>query len=180
MCVVLSSCNILFLHYPTALFEFDTWYCSHIYPWSCRPILGNIPPSSCLCFCSILFCLRKHLSSISWSTNSSCASSSRRISSLRSARKSSIRSLFCRYAISLHVTSYHRINPHTILYLQLLELFDSEDPRERDFLKTVLHRIYGKFLGLRAFIRKQINNIFLRYYLRNLDFQPFLMFLWLK
>lgn len=47
--------------------------------------------------------------------------------------------------------------------LQLLELFDSEDPRERDFLKTVLHRIYGKFLGLRAYIRKQINNIFLRY-----------------
>ncbi|XP_014661997.1 PREDICTED: serine/threonine-protein phosphatase 2A 56 kDa regulatory subunit epsilon isoform-like [Priapulus caudatus] len=47
--------------------------------------------------------------------------------------------------------------------LQLLELFDSEDPRERDFLKTVLHRIYGKFLGLRAYIRKQINNIFLRF-----------------
>lgn len=46
--------------------------------------------------------------------------------------------------------------------LHLLDLFDSEDPRERDFLKTVLHRIYGKFLGLRAFIRKQINNIFLR------------------
>ncbi|CAF0758161.1 unnamed protein product [Didymodactylos carnosus] len=45
--------------------------------------------------------------------------------------------------------------------LQMLELFDSEDPRERDFLKTILHRIYGKFLGLRAFIRKQINNIFL-------------------
>ncbi|XP_055905269.1 serine/threonine-protein phosphatase 2A 56 kDa regulatory subunit gamma isoform isoform X9 [Eupeodes corollae] len=47
--------------------------------------------------------------------------------------------------------------------LQLLELFDSEDPRERDFLKTVLHRIYGKFLGLRAFIRKQINNVFYRF-----------------
>jgi len=47
--------------------------------------------------------------------------------------------------------------------LQLLELFDSEDPRERDFLKTVLHRIYGKFLGLRAFIRKQINNFFLKF-----------------
>uniref|UniRef100_A0A2K5YR48 Serine/threonine-protein phosphatase 2A 56 kDa regulatory subunit n=1 Tax=Mandrillus leucophaeus TaxID=9568 RepID=A0A2K5YR48_MANLE len=40
--------------------------------------------------------------------------------------------------------------------LQLLELFDSEDPQERDFLKTTLHRIYGKFLGLRAYIRKQI------------------------
>ena len=52
---------------------------------------------------------------------------------------------------------------YTVFYLQqLLELFDSEDPRERDYLKTVLHRIYGKFLGLRAFIRKQINNIFLR------------------
>lgn len=43
---------------------------------------------------------------------------------------------------------------------QLLELFDSEDPRERDFLKTTLHRIYGKFLNLRAFIRRSINNAF--------------------
>ncbi|KAF6023003.1 PPP2R5B [Bugula neritina] len=47
--------------------------------------------------------------------------------------------------------------------LELLDLFDSEDPRERDFLKTCLHRIYGKFLGLRSFIRKQVNNIFLRF-----------------
>uniref|UniRef100_A0A8I5TC89 Serine/threonine-protein phosphatase 2A 56 kDa regulatory subunit n=1 Tax=Pongo abelii TaxID=9601 RepID=A0A8I5TC89_PONAB len=47
--------------------------------------------------------------------------------------------------------------------LQLLKLFDSEDPRERDFLKTTLHRIYGKFLGLRAYMRKQINNIFYRF-----------------
>jgi serine/threonine-protein phosphatase 2A regulatory subunit B' len=50
----------------------------------------------------------------------------------------------------------------TCTIFKLLELFDSEDPRERDFLKTVLHRIYGKFLGLRAFIRKQINHIFLK------------------
>ncbi|CEG64150.1 Putative Serine/threonine-protein phosphatase 2A regulatory subunit delta isoform [Rhizopus microsporus] len=47
--------------------------------------------------------------------------------------------------------------------LQLLELFDSEDPRERDFLKTTLHRLYGKFLGLRAFIRKSINNLFFQF-----------------
>ncbi|GAB5585318.1 serine/threonine-protein phosphatase 2A 56 kDa regulatory subunit delta isoform [Umbelopsis nana] len=47
--------------------------------------------------------------------------------------------------------------------LQLLELFDSEDPRERDFLKTTLHRIYGKFLNLRAFIRRSINNIFFHF-----------------
>lgn len=46
---------------------------------------------------------------------------------------------------------------------QLLDLFDSEDPRERDFLKTILHRIYGKFLGLRAYVRRQINNIFYRW-----------------
>ena len=47
--------------------------------------------------------------------------------------------------------------------LQLLELFDSEDPRERDFLKTTLHRIYGKFLNLRSFIRKSINNVFFQF-----------------
>ncbi|KAF7723028.1 Serine/threonine-protein phosphatase 2A 56 kDa regulatory subunit gamma isoform, partial [Apophysomyces ossiformis] len=47
--------------------------------------------------------------------------------------------------------------------LQLLDLFDSEDPRERDFLKTTLHRIYGKFLNLRAFIRRSINNIFFQF-----------------
>ncbi|XP_048083318.1 serine/threonine-protein phosphatase 2A 56 kDa regulatory subunit beta isoform-like isoform X1 [Alosa alosa] len=47
--------------------------------------------------------------------------------------------------------------------LQLLELFDTEDPREREYLKTILHRVYGKMLGLRAYIRKQINNIFLRF-----------------
>ncbi|RKP13494.1 phosphatase 2A regulatory B subunit-domain-containing protein [Piptocephalis cylindrospora] len=47
--------------------------------------------------------------------------------------------------------------------LQLLELFDSEDPRERDFLKTTLHRIYGKFLNLRAFIRRSINHIFFQF-----------------
>eukprot|EP00040_Diaphanoeca_grandis_P038698 m.257085 g.257085 ORF g.257085 m.257085 type:complete len:571 (+) comp34985_c0_seq1:317-2029(+) len=47
--------------------------------------------------------------------------------------------------------------------IQLLELFDSEDPRERDFLKTTLHRIYGKFLALRAYIRRSINNIFFQF-----------------
>ncbi|KAM3505488.1 hypothetical protein MY11210_007944 [Beauveria gryllotalpidicola] len=47
--------------------------------------------------------------------------------------------------------------------LQLLDLFDSEDPRERDFLKTTLHRIYGKFLNLRSFIRRSINNVFFQF-----------------
>lgn len=47
--------------------------------------------------------------------------------------------------------------------LRVLDLFDSEDPRERDCLKTTLHRIYGKFLSLRSFIRKSINNVFLQF-----------------
>jgi len=47
--------------------------------------------------------------------------------------------------------------------VQLLELFDSEDPRERDSLKTTLHRVYGKFLTLRGFIRKAINNVLHRF-----------------
>lgn len=50
-----------------------------------------------------------------------------------------------------------------LFILNLLELFDSEDPRERDFLKTTLHRIYGKFLNLRAFIRRSINNVFFQF-----------------
>ncbi|XP_047314003.1 serine/threonine protein phosphatase 2A 57 kDa regulatory subunit B' theta isoform-like [Impatiens glandulifera] len=47
--------------------------------------------------------------------------------------------------------------------LRLLDLFDSEDPREREYLKTVMHRIYGKFMVHRPFIRKAINNIFYRF-----------------
>ncbi|KAJ7957622.1 Serine/threonine protein phosphatase 2A regulatory subunit [Quillaja saponaria] len=47
--------------------------------------------------------------------------------------------------------------------LRLLDLFDSEDPREREYLKTILHRIYGKFMVHRPFIRKGINNIFFRF-----------------
>ncbi|KAJ5563027.1 hypothetical protein N7535_002526 [Penicillium sp. DV-2018c] len=47
--------------------------------------------------------------------------------------------------------------------LSLLDLFDSEDPRERDFLKTTLHRIYGKFLNLRSYIRRSINNVFFQF-----------------
>ncbi|KAG1367628.1 Serine/threonine protein phosphatase 2A 57 kDa regulatory subunit B' kappa isoform [Cocos nucifera] len=48
---------------------------------------------------------------------------------------------------------------HSFIW-RLLELFDSEDPRERDCLKTILHRIYGKFMVHRPFIRKAVSNIF--------------------
>ena len=46
---------------------------------------------------------------------------------------------------------------------QMLQLFASDDPRERAALKTLLHRIYGKFLGLRPIIRRHINYIFLEF-----------------
>ncbi|CAM8949529.1 unnamed protein product [Rhodiola kirilowii] len=47
--------------------------------------------------------------------------------------------------------------------LRLLDLFDSDDPREKESLKTILHRIYGKFMVHRPFIRKSISNIFYRF-----------------
>ncbi|XP_050232525.1 serine/threonine protein phosphatase 2A 57 kDa regulatory subunit B' kappa isoform [Mercurialis annua] len=47
--------------------------------------------------------------------------------------------------------------------LRLLDLFESEDPRERDCLKTILHRVYGKFMVHRPFIRKAISNISYRF-----------------
>ncbi|XVE63557.1 hypothetical protein DITRI_Ditri07aG0029900 [Diplodiscus trichospermus] len=47
--------------------------------------------------------------------------------------------------------------------LRLLDLLDSEDPRERECLKTILHRVYGKFMVHRPFIRKAISNIFYRF-----------------
>jgi len=47
--------------------------------------------------------------------------------------------------------------------VRILELFDSEDPRERDYLKTILHRIYGKFMMHRPYIRRAINHVFYRF-----------------
>jgi len=43
-----------------------------------------------------------------------------------------------------------------------IELFDSEDPRERDYLKALLHRIYGKFMQLRQTIKELVMNLLLR------------------
>lgn len=43
--------------------------------------------------------------------------------------------------------------------LSVVELFNSEDPRERDYLKMILHRIYGRCMPFRSFIRKSLNNV---------------------
>jgi serine/threonine-protein phosphatase 2A regulatory subunit B' len=45
---------------------------------------------------------------------------------------------------------------------QMVDLFDSEDPRERDYLKTILHRMYGKFMALRGMVRINVMNCLLR------------------
>ncbi|GAA0154908.1 protein phosphatase [Lithospermum erythrorhizon] len=47
--------------------------------------------------------------------------------------------------------------------LGLLDLFESEDTRERDILKAILHRIYGKFMVHRPFIRRGISHVFYQF-----------------
>jgi serine/threonine-protein phosphatase 2A regulatory subunit B' len=46
------------------------------------------------------------------------------------------------------------------LIFGLLELFNTPDPRERDYLKTIVHCIYMKVPATRRFIRVNIGNIF--------------------
>ncbi|KAJ6674656.1 SERINE/THREONINE PROTEIN PHOSPHATASE 2A PP2A REGULATORY SUBUNIT B [Salix viminalis] len=41
--------------------------------------------------------------------------------------------------------------------LRLLDLFDSEDQREREYLKTILHRIYGKVYEMLEILGSIIN-----------------------
>ncbi|KAI7750799.1 hypothetical protein M8C21_019705, partial [Ambrosia artemisiifolia] len=74
------------------------------------------------------------------------------------------------YEILLRFVSLSSLDPkiakqyidHPFL-LRLLNLFDSEDPRERDCLKSVLHRIYGKFMVHRPFIRMAVSNVMYRF-----------------
>jgi hypothetical protein len=49
------------------------------------------------------------------------------------------------------------------LIFGLLELFNTPDPRERDYLKTIVHHIYMKIPAARRFIRESIGNIFSTY-----------------
>ncbi|XP_016971980.1 serine/threonine-protein phosphatase 2A 56 kDa regulatory subunit alpha isoform [Drosophila rhopaloa] len=49
------------------------------------------------------------------------------------------------------------------IIVRLLEKLNSKDPQVREFLHSVLRRIYVKFVGLRSFIRKEMNNKFYRF-----------------
>lgn len=78
------------------------------------------------------------------------------------------------YEVLLRFVMSNEVNPKTAkkyidhaFVLRLLDLFASEDPRERDYLKTIMHRVYGKVMALRAFIRKAIQHVFSRYIYEN-------------
>eukprot|EP00928_Gymnodinium_smaydae_P094800 TRINITY_DN8022_c0_g1_i2.p1 TRINITY_DN8022_c0_g1~~TRINITY_DN8022_c0_g1_i2.p1 ORF type:complete len:482 (-),score=103.90 TRINITY_DN8022_c0_g1_i2:96-1541(-) len=45
----------------------------------------------------------------------------------------------------------------------LVDNFESEDPRERDYLKTILHRFYGKFVSLRSHVRNAVERFFFKF-----------------
>lgn len=63
---------------------------------------------------------------------------------------------------SLEAKSAKKYLNHAFI-LKIVDLFDSEDPRERDCLKAILHRIYGRFMVHRPFIRKSVSNVFYRF-----------------
>lgn len=65
-------------------------------------------------------------------------------------------------AEELEVKVARRYITHNFV-LRLLDLLLSEDSRERDYLKTVLHKIYGKVMPLRSFIRKSVQQFFHRF-----------------
>lgn len=74
------------------------------------------------------------------------------------------------YEFLLQLVSSDTINIHMKKKLidasfvrQLLLLFDSEDFRERDYLKNIAHRIYSKLTQRRALIRRVICNIFFEF-----------------
>jgi serine/threonine-protein phosphatase 2A regulatory subunit B' len=65
-------------------------------------------------------------------------------------------------------TAQQRQTAHKLLYstflsrrflLSLLNNFGSEDSRERDYLKTILHRVYGQSMALRPFIRRSVQSV---------------------
>lgn len=74
------------------------------------------------------------------------------------------------YEFLLHVVTQDRLDLgakkkviDSSFVRQLLLLFDSEDMRERDYLKTITHRIYSKLTQRRALIRRVICNIFFEF-----------------
>lgn len=71
--------------------------------------------------------------------------------------------LLRKFVVSNDTDSKHARSCITIEFVNgVVELFNSEDPREREYLKTILHRIYGKVMPLRGPIRQAIMIVFHR------------------
>jgi len=70
---------------------------------------------------------------------------------------------FLRFAVSTEVEGkfVKKFMDQAFIY-NYLDLFQSEDPRERDYLKNILHRIYGRFMALRPLIRRGLQDLFLK------------------
>ncbi|KAA8495844.1 Serine/threonine-protein phosphatase 2A 56 kDa regulatory subunit delta isoform [Porphyridium purpureum] len=69
-------------------------------------------------------------------------------------------------APDLDVKAARTVLDHNFV-LGMLDLFASPDPREREYAKTIFHRLYGKLLSLRSFVRKSLQNAFTRYVAEN-------------
>ncbi|ERM96261.1 serine/threonine protein phosphatase 2A 57 kDa regulatory subunit B' beta isoform [Amborella trichopoda] len=72
------------------------------------------------------------------------------------------------YDILLKLVVSPQIEPKAVRHhmneafvLKLLNLFKAEDPRERESLKNVFHRIYSRFTFYRSFMRKSMSDVFL-------------------
>jgi len=94
--------------------------------------------------------------------NSSCASSYQTMWTLRFSRSTSTACLCCTFwSCSIQRTPESEVNTRLIPSSQYnAHRADLMCPPRADYLKTILHRIYSKFMSLRAFIRKAINNTF--------------------
>ena len=68
------------------------------------------------------------------------------------------------YELLLRIIILKNLDPKTMytnyitneFIISLINLFRSPDPRERDYLKTIVHRIYGKCMLARILIRQAI------------------------
>ena len=68
------------------------------------------------------------------------------------------------YELLLRIIILKNLDPKTMysnyvtseFVMSLINLFRSPDPRERDYLKTIVHRIYGKCMLSRILIRQAI------------------------
>ena len=60
----------------------------------------------------------------------------------------------------IHVHTHTHILTHA--HMQLLDLLDSMDMRERSIVKLVVHEIYGRHLPFRAVMRKLFRDVMLR------------------